>query len=574
MTTYRTPLAHLIATLAMVLPMAVPGTIAADETGSQESATRGPADLALSFTSPFDGSKQPYRLYLPSAYDGSKPFPLLVALHGTGGDQNKYFDHEVYHHGIYKRVAESRGIIVLCPYGNDAKDRPTEWRGVGELHVLAALEDVQQRFNVDPERIVCTGQSMGGTGTTYLCCRYPDLFAAGIPLASTYGHISLVTNLRHVPMFYVHGGDDWPIYAQTGPIPITQEMQRLGYDGQLWMIDGVGHNTMGVSTKRVIDWALKQQRVAHPRHITHRAYFPAHGRAWWVEIRNIERPGWFAEVDAKIADGNRIAVTCKNTMRVVLRPDGKLLDLAEAISVVLDGSEVFRGTCSEQQQIVLFKENGAWQSVVELRKVSPRTQWQNDVIGVVETPPSWDGAAETTLGNWLTDAMRDISGADIAICTKGHYQYRGLPRGAPVKPGQTLRFMEFVNWLRPSDAALATFTITGADLLKIIELNILDKPSDERFLVQVSGCQYTFDRRRPLGSRVVESTIDPQRTYKVVCNSSAITRTDTLRLGEYFGKLNHETLEPNVLSTAWYYIHKNSGHIATKLEGRVVEVSQ
>ena len=55
---------------------------------------RGPADLHLASASPFDGSQQPYRLYLPSAYDGSPPLPLLVALHGTGGDQNKYFDHE------------------------------------------------------------------------------------------------------------------------------------------------------------------------------------------------------------------------------------------------------------------------------------------------------------------------------------------------------------------------------------------------------------------------------------------------------------------------------------------------
>jgi len=57
---------------------------------------RGPADLNIAFTSPLDGSQQPYRLYLPSAYDGSQPLPLLVALHGTGGDQNKYFDHETY----------------------------------------------------------------------------------------------------------------------------------------------------------------------------------------------------------------------------------------------------------------------------------------------------------------------------------------------------------------------------------------------------------------------------------------------------------------------------------------------
>jgi len=534
---------------------------------------RGPADLSLTFTSPFDGSEQPYRLYLPSAYDGSQPMPLLVALHGTGGDQNKYFDHETYQRGIYKSEAEKRGIVVLCPLGADAQGRPTEWRGVGELHLLAALEDVERRFRVDPGRIVCTGQSMGGTGTTYLCCRYPDLFAAGIPLASTYGHISLVANLRHVPMFYVHGGKDWPIYAKTGPIPITEEMRRLGYQGSLWMIPEAPHNTMDVSTERVMQWAVQQRRVAHPRHITHRAYFPPHGRAWWVEIQDIERPGWFAEVDARVEDGNRIAVAAKNTTRIVLRPDSALLNLDAPVSVRLEGKEVFHGSCGPRHQILLTRGKDSWCAAVQPRQLVPRTDWKAFTIGVVDVAPTWEGAAETTLGNWLADAMRDISGADVAVVTKGHYRYGKQFRGAAIEAGQTVHFMELINWLRPGDSALATFTLRGRDLLAIIEANILDKPQEDRFLVQVSGCRYSFDRRLPLGKRIVETDIEPGRNYKIVCSSSSITRTDTLHLGDYFEKLNHQVLEPNVLSAAWRFIQKNGGRISARLEGRVQDAA-
>lgn len=534
---------------------------------------RGPADLSLTFTSPFDGSDQPYRLYLPSAYDGSRPLPLLVALHGTGGDHTKYFDHETYHRGIYKSEAEKRGIVVLCPNGADAQGRPTEWRGVGELHVLAALDDVRRRFRIDPDRIVCTGQSMGGTGTTYLCCRYPDLFAAGIPLASTYGHISLIANLRHVPMFYVHGGKDWPIYAQTGPIPITEEMRRLGYQGSLWMIAEAAHNTMGVSTDRVMGWALAQKRVAHPRHITHRAYFPPHGRAWWVEIQDVERPGWFAEVDARVEDGNRIALSAKNTTRVVLRPDPAILNLDAPVSVRLEGKEVFHDSCGVPQQILLTRAKDSWHAALQPLQLTARTDWKGFPMGVVDVPPTWEGAAETTLGNWLADAMRDISGADIALVTKGHYRYGKQYRGAAVEAGQTVHFMEFINWLRPSDSALALFTLRGTDLLAILEANILDKPQDDRFLVQVSGCRYRFDRRLPLGKRIVESDIQPGRDYKIVCTSSSITRTDTLHLGDRFGQLNHKLLEPNLLSAAWRFVEKNGGRISARLEGRVQDVT-
>lgn len=552
---------------AVILALALHGPTRGAES------VRGPADLSLTFTSPFDGREQPYRLYLPSAYDGSQPMPLLVALHGTGGDHNKYFDHETYHRGVYKSEAENRGIVVLCPQGADAQGRPTEWRGVGELHVLAALDDVQRRFRIDPDRIVCTGQSMGGTGTTYLCCRYPDLFAAGIPLASTYGHISLVTNLRDVPMFYVHGAQDWPIYAQTGPIPITEEMRRLGYEGSLWMIAEASHNTMGVSTERVMEWALQQKRVTHPRHITHRAYFPPHGRAWWMEIQDIERPGWFAEVDARVEDGNGIAISAKNTARIVLRPDPQLLNLDAPVSVRLEGKEVFHDSCGLQQQILLTRGQDSWHAALQPLQLVPRTDWKSFPIGVVDVPPTWEGAAETTLGNWLADAMRDISGADVALVTKGHYRYGNQYRGAPVEAGQTVHLMELINWLRPSDSALATFTLRGTDLLAIIEANILDKPQDDRFLVQVSGCRYRFDRRLPVGKRIIETDIEPGRDYKIVCNSSSITRTDTLHLGIYFDKLNHQILEPNVLSAVWRFVRNSGDRISARLEGRVRDVT-
>ena len=105
----------------------------------------GPRDLALTCHSDFDDADHPYRLYLPSAYDGKQAVPLLVALHGTGGNQDKYFDHPTYGDGIYKREAEKRGIAILCPSEGDPLGRPTEWRGVGEFHVLTALEDVCRR---------------------------------------------------------------------------------------------------------------------------------------------------------------------------------------------------------------------------------------------------------------------------------------------------------------------------------------------------------------------------------------------------------------------------------------------
>ena len=90
--------------------------------------------------------------------------------------------------------------------------------------------------------------------------------------------------------------------------------------------------------------------------------------------------------------------------------------------------------------------------------------------------------------------------------------------------------------------------------------------------MQVSGCRYRFDRRLPVGKRIVETNIQPERDYTIVCNSFDITRTDTLHLGDRFEKLNHQVLEPNVLSAAWRFIQKHGGRISARLEGRIAEI--
>jgi predicted peptidase len=273
----------------------------------------GPKDLALEYTSEVDGTKQPYRLYLPSAYDGKKKLPMLVALHGTGGDQDKYFDHVDYGSGIYKKEAEKRGLVVVCPHGRGT----TEYRGIGENDVLTVIEEVCRNYAIDRDRIVCSGQSMGGTGTTYLCCAYPELFAGGAALASTYAHYTVLENLRHVPMFYVQGAKDWHIYAKDGPTPITKRLKELGYQVDFWEVPDLGHNTMTVSTPKVLDWALAQKRVTHPKRVTHRAYLPIHGRAYWTELVELDEIGRLGTIDAAVQAGNRIDVSAGNLRQFI-----------------------------------------------------------------------------------------------------------------------------------------------------------------------------------------------------------------------------------------------------------------
>ena len=83
-------------------------------------------DGRRAYRSAVDNTLQPYRLFIPESYDGSKPAPLLIALHGMGGDENSMFDS--YANGLLKREAERVGFIVACPKGRDRRLH-VSWHG-------------------------------------------------------------------------------------------------------------------------------------------------------------------------------------------------------------------------------------------------------------------------------------------------------------------------------------------------------------------------------------------------------------------------------------------------------------
>jgi hypothetical protein len=250
----------------------------------------------------------------------------------------------------------------------------------------------------------------------------------------------------------------------------------------------------------------------------------------------------------------------------VLRPEPELLDLAKPITVTVNGASVFSSLCGADQEIRLTAQGDGFVATAAPRVVRSRTEWGGDTIATVVSAPDWKGNAETALGSWTADALRDATGADIALCTKGHY------RGIPLKAGQTVHLLDLINWLRPSDTSIATFMLRGDALLAMLEENILDLPRGERFLVQVSGCRYRFDRSRPDGRRIISSDIDPAREYSSVTASHNLTRTDTMHVADR-GKIPFELLDLNVITAAWRYIEKCGGKIESRPDGRVIDAA-
>ena len=56
----------------------------------------------------------PYRLYVPTTWDGQSKLPLIVMLHGAGADENRYMD---MNHQQILRLAEQHGYVLVSPLG-------------------------------------------------------------------------------------------------------------------------------------------------------------------------------------------------------------------------------------------------------------------------------------------------------------------------------------------------------------------------------------------------------------------------------------------------------------------------
>jgi predicted peptidase len=157
----------------------------------------------------------PYALFVSSKVSRDKKSPLIVSLHGLGGDQNTMVRESLRS----VELAEQGGYILVAPMGYNSggwygippgPPRPPNpnaaqnGRGAGaprpviggtaiteiakvreasEKDVMAVLDMVRKEFNVDERRIYLMGHSMGGAGTYYLGSKHGNVWAALAPIA-------------------------------------------------------------------------------------------------------------------------------------------------------------------------------------------------------------------------------------------------------------------------------------------------------------------------------------------------------------------------------------------------------
>ncbi len=140
--------------------------------------------------------------------------PLLVFLHGAGergSDVELLLKNDEWLAFTTPEWQRQHPCYVLapqCPEGESWNVERFQRLLVAEIRRLIEAEPI------DPARVYVTGLSMGGMGSWALICRYPQLFAAAMPICGG-GEPQLARAARHVPVWAFHAADD-PVVPVTG----------------------------------------------------------------------------------------------------------------------------------------------------------------------------------------------------------------------------------------------------------------------------------------------------------------------------------------------------------------------
>lgn len=225
----------------------------------------GAQDLSLYEKKEFvrDGKVLLYRILYPVDYNKHKKYPLVMFLHGAGerGDDNEA---QLLHGGalfLQDSLRKNYPAIVIFPqmpkdsawaymevkYDSVVRrvsflfpfrSTPTVPAGL----VKGLMDSLSQGGIVDKKRIYIAGLSMGGFGTFNMVARYPDYFAAAMPICGA-GDTTLAGRFAYkIPLWVFHGGAD-PVVNVEYSRTYVQALRNLGATPRYTEYPGVGHNS-------------------------------------------------------------------------------------------------------------------------------------------------------------------------------------------------------------------------------------------------------------------------------------------------------------------------------------------
>ena len=364
------------------------------------------------YRSVVDGTAQPYHLSIPASYDPAKPTPLYIYLHGRSHDTPDlgltWVGGNDGNAGAATQGELGAPAAAGAPAGNGAGNGRgnggggpnyirveafgrgnNSFRWAGETDVLEVIASVSKRYNIDPNRIILAGFSMGGAGSWQIGLHNSDLFCglevdAGVignrlnlvdgltqsqrAANVTYGiMIDHALNVFNTPLVGYAGANDAQLASSTSireqlgregfTIPRTSQYVFTGKDINVLFLanPGQGHSHATGETARLINEFtaanIKRGREV-PDHIRFITYTTRYNRDFWVTVGGLQQSFSRASVDAERSPGGtNYTIKTSNVSRLLLT------DTSAADRVTIDDDTLAVGPADT---MLLVRAGGHW----------------------------------------------------------------------------------------------------------------------------------------------------------------------------------------------------------------------
>lgn len=215
-----------------------------------------------------------YRFFIPRNLTAQEKYPLVLTLHGSGerGSDN---EKQIAVHGLAATWADSAAqvkhpcfvVSPQCPENNRWVD--AQWKNStvnqdtvpisNELEtVIKLIDKIVEEYPIDTDRIYITGLSMGGFGTWDLITRFPNKFAAAIPMSGA-GDPSKADLIKHMPVWVFHGEVDTAVPVE-GSRKMVEALRKVGGDVIYTELPNMGHVIWKENYENplLIDWLFSK----------------------------------------------------------------------------------------------------------------------------------------------------------------------------------------------------------------------------------------------------------------------------------------------------------------------------
>jgi len=255
------------------------------------------------------GQEREVALRLPRGYDPGRPWPLIYALHPSGGSGPRFI-------AFVERLLGGKveDFVVAAPtgYHQTSLDAPPPFT-VDHLAILLA---VRQAVHVDSDRVYALGYSLGGYAAWAVACLHSDQLAGAVALSSAFCvppaddglWRTMLPNFAHLPVLNIWGAEDTlaVLGARTlEPVGGIAEMNRRlvawtrGMSLPLRNVEVPGRGHGGAEPPRAALLALLSARREHaPPVVEHNFRHLSQGHAYWLEAGSWLGGHWGAEPPA------------------------------------------------------------------------------------------------------------------------------------------------------------------------------------------------------------------------------------------------------------------------------------